>query len=98
MRDGLTPGLVPYLRMAIRTAPEDPRLVFAQLDLAFLAWPMMDNTTQDMVREQIRTAARFNTKQLAKLVKERFVLPIARDALKDEIGMQRRFDAYYRHL
>lgn len=98
VRDGLTPGLVPYLRMAIRTAPSDPRLVLARLDLAFLAWPMMDNTTREMIAEQIRIAARINTKSLAKLAKERFALEIARDALKDDIGAQRRFDAYYRHL
>jgi hypothetical protein len=98
VRDGLTPGIVPYLRMAIRTAPTDPRLVLARLDLAFLAWPMMDNTTRALFAEQIRIAARINTKALAKLVKERFALEIARDALEEDIGMQRRFDAYYRHL
>lgn len=98
VRDGLTPGIVPYLRMAIRTAPSDPRLVLARLDLAFLAWPMMDNTTRAMLAEQIRVAARIDTKSLAKLVKERFALGIARAALADDIGLRRRFDAYYRHL
>lgn len=98
IRDGLSPGIVPYLRMAIRTAPADPRLVFARLDLAFMAWPMMDNTTQDLIRQQIRIAAQINIKQLARVVKERFALEIARDAFKDDIGLQRRFDAYYRHI
>ncbi|MBT5415400.1 MAG: hypothetical protein HOH66_01565 [Rhodospirillaceae bacterium] len=98
VRDGLTPGIVPYLRMAIRTAPSDPRLIFARLDLAFMAWPMMDNTTRALIAEQIRIAARTKTKAFARLVKERFALEIAREALKDDIGLQRRFDAYYSHL
>ena len=95
-RDGPTPGLAPYLRMAILTAPREPKLVLARLDLAFVAWHLMDNTTRALINEQIVIAAGFYAKRLARLTKERYALTIVSQALFSEPRLLRRFDAYYR--
>jgi hypothetical protein len=95
-RDGPTPGLAPYLRLAILTAPREPKLVLARLDMAFVAWHLMDNTTRALINEQIVIAAGFYSKRLARLAKERYALTIVSRALVSEPRLRRRFDAYYR--
>ena len=95
-RDGPTPGLALYLRMAILTAPREPKLVLARLDLAFVTWHLLDNSTRALLEEQIVIVAGFYAKRLARLTKERFALGIVRPALASAPRLLRRFDAYYR--
>ncbi len=68
------------------------------LDIAFVSWHLLDNTTRALFEEQIAIAVRFYAKRLARLTKERYALTIVSRALLGEPGLLRRFDAYYRQI
>jgi hypothetical protein len=95
-RHGVTPGLAPLLRMAIRTAPREPALVLDRVDVAFYAWESLDNTTRELVLEQVRIAAVFYEKRLAQVAKRHHAWPILDDALKDDERLFRRVGFLYR--
>ncbi len=53
---GPSPEVAVALEMALLTAPYDPRLLFARLELCLIAWSELSPTTRDLVYRQVRFA------------------------------------------
>ncbi len=93
LREGPSPRLGPPLELSILTAPYDYALVFQRLELCLMVWRQLDDHVRALVAEQVRFAARYKLRRLAKLAKQRYATGIVRAALADVADLRYRFDA-----
>jgi hypothetical protein len=65
------PGrVVPLLEMAIRTAPVEPNLTFARLELCFIEWGDFPASDQPLLAQQLRIAWHQSGDRLVRLAQE----------------------------
>lgn len=81
LANGWTPQAVTALRLALITAPYEPRLLWSRLRMAFLAWPEMSGEDRQLVFQQIRLAWRADPRELAKLAVDLERVNLVRAAL-----------------
>lgn len=93
LRDGPTPALGPVLALAVASAPDDPALRPARLDLAFLAWRRLDAASRATLADDIAGAAAADPLALARLARRRYAIAILRDALAARPVLRRAVDA-----
>jgi hypothetical protein len=62
--------VVPLLEMAIRTAPVEPNLTFARLELCFTEWGDFPASDQPLLAQQLRIAWRQSGDRLVRLAEE----------------------------
>lgn len=68
LRQGGTAEVAAALRLAIATAPREPRLVLMHLELAFKAWPSLTPADRDLILRQTRFAWRVDRNRVVDLV------------------------------
>lgn len=93
VREGPGPRLGPLIELSIVTAPYNYALVFRRLELCFMAWRQLDDRMRAVVAKQVRFAARYKPRRLAKLAKQRYATSIVRAALADVPDLRDSFDA-----
>lgn len=81
LAEGWSPRAVSALRLALITAPYEPRLLWSRLRMAFLAWPQMASEDREVVFQQVRWAWQANPTELARLAVETKQLNLVRAAL-----------------
>lgn len=81
LAEGWSPRAVAALRLALITAPYEPRLLWSRLRMAFLAWPQMAAEDREVVFQQVRWAWQANPTELARLAVEAQQLNLVRAAL-----------------
>jgi hypothetical protein len=81
LAEGWSPRTLAALRLALITAPYEPRLLWSRLRMAFLAWPQMASEDREVVYQQVRWAWQANRKELAQLAVEAQQLNLVRAAL-----------------
>lgn len=81
LAEGWSPRALAALRLALITAPYEPRLLWSRLRMAFLAWPQMASEDREVVYQQVRWAWQANPKELAQLAVEAQQLNLVRAAL-----------------
>jgi hypothetical protein len=81
LAEGWSPRTLAALRLALITAPYEPRLLWSRLRMAFLAWPQMASEDREVVYQQVRWAWQANPKELAQLAVEAQQLNLVRAAL-----------------
>ena len=81
LAEGWSPRAVAALRLALITAPYEPRLQWSRLRMAFLAWPQMASEDREVVFQQVRWAWQANPAELARLAVEAKQLNLVRAAL-----------------
>jgi hypothetical protein len=69
------------LRMAVLTAPYEPRLSLARLRLLFLAWPALGEPDRLLVLQQVRFIWKDNPQELVKLAVTMDKINVVRAAL-----------------
>ena len=62
--------IVPLLEMAIRTAPVEPNLTFARLELCFIEWGDFPPSDQPLLARQLRIAWQQSGDRLVRLAQE----------------------------
>jgi hypothetical protein len=67
---GWSPLAVSSLRMALITAPYEPRLLWSRLRMSFLAWPELSREDRELVSQQIRYAWQADPAELVRLAVE----------------------------
>lgn len=70
LRDGITPNIVPPLRMSFVAAPYDPRLTNARLRLGLLAWPHLSRDERRQMVEQMKFSWRDDPDGLIAVAKQ----------------------------
>jgi hypothetical protein len=78
---GWTRLAVSSLRMALITAPYEPRLLWSRLRMSLLAWPEMSSEDQELIFQQIRYAWQADPSELARLAVELKQVNLVRAAL-----------------
>jgi hypothetical protein len=78
---GWSPGAVAALRLALFTAPYEPRLLWSRLRMSFLAWPEMSSEDRELVFQQVRYAWQADPAELARLAQELKQVNLVRAAL-----------------
>lgn len=78
---GWSTDAVAALRLALITAPYEPRLLWWRLRMALFAWPQLGERDQELVLQQIRYAWQANPSQLAELALEVHQVNVVRAAL-----------------
>jgi hypothetical protein len=81
LAEGWSPRAVAALRLALITAPYEPRLLWSRLRMAFLAWPEMTSEDREVVFQQVRWAWQTDPAELARLSVETKQLNLVRAAL-----------------
>lgn len=81
LAEGWTPRAVAALRLALITAPYEPRLLWSRLRMTFLAWPEMGSEDREMIFQQIRLAWRADPQELTRLAVELKQVNLVRAAL-----------------
>ncbi|HYN38667.1 MAG TPA: hypothetical protein VES39_05400, partial [Rhodospirillales bacterium] len=81
LAEGWSPRAVAALRLALITAPYEPRLLWSRLRMAFLAWPEMTIDDREVVFQQVRWAWQANRTELARLAVESKQEDLVRAAL-----------------
>lgn len=94
-RNGVTPGLAGAVGMALRTAPYDRRMVFVEIEFAFMVWSRLGQEARATAGRQIAYATRRDTERLARIAKSRLAAPIVRQALLSEPALLKHFEAVY---
>ena len=97
-RGGPNDDAADFLELGIRTAPNDRRLAFDRLELAFLLWRDLDGGQREMVMDQIRLTAGVSPGKLARLARSRRAAALVRAALAPGSELRDRFEAIYRGL
>ena len=93
VREGPGPRIGPLIELSIVTAPYNYALVFRRLELCFMAWRQLDDRMRALVAKQVRFAASYKPRRLAKLAKQRYAISIVRAALADVPDLRDRIDA-----
>lgn len=81
MAEGWSPRAVAALRLALITAPYEPRLLWARLRMTMLAWMQMATDDREVVFQQVRWAWESNPAELVRLAVEANQLNLVRIAL-----------------
>ena len=81
LSQGWTPLAVSSLRLALITAPYEPRLLWSRLRMAFLAWRYMSSEDREIVLRQVRAAWNADQVELTRLAKELNQVGLVRAAL-----------------
>ncbi len=84
-----------HLRLAIASAPWEPRLITARLGLAFAAWEDLDEDSRRALRPQILHAARLYPASLARQARLHRAQEQVLQALESEPDLLRRFSLAY---
>ena len=79
--EGWSAPAVAALRLALVTAPYEPRLLWSRLRMSFLAWPQMSSEDRELVFRQIRYAWLANPAELTRLALELKQVNLVRAAL-----------------
>ena len=95
VRHGIDDTLASDLTLALRTAPYDRVVVMPRLEIALIAWSRLDEGQRALVREQVRLAARLDAPALARIVRRRFAVGIAREALAQDPELEAVFERAY---
>lgn len=90
--DGPSDGVVAALKMAIWTAPYQPRLIFNRLELCFLVWPRFAPHDRYLVYQQIRYAWQEDPKRLVELARRENLVELVRSSLYPTEKDQARFE------
>jgi hypothetical protein len=93
--DGIGEGLAADLAMALRTAPYDRVVLIPRLEIALIAWPLLDARQRALVEDQIRMAAVLDVRALARVVRRRFAVGVAREALAGDATAAAAFERAY---
>ena len=93
--DGIGPRLAADLAMALRAAPYDRVVLIPRLEIALIAWPLLDAGQRALVEDQIRLAALVDVDALAAIARRRFAVGVARAALADDPGAALQFERAY---
>jgi hypothetical protein len=72
---------VSSLRLALITAPHEPRLLWSRLRMVFLAWPDMSTEDREIVLQQVRFAWQVDRSELTQLAVELKQVNLVRAAL-----------------
>ena len=78
---GWSPLAVSSLRLAMITAPHEPRLLWPRLRMAFLALPHMPSGDRGIVLRQVRAAWNADREELTRLAVELGQVSVVREAL-----------------
>ena len=81
MAEGWSPRAVAALRLALITAPYEPRLLWARLRMTMLAWMQMASEDREVVFQQVRWAWESNPAELVRLAVEAKQVNLVRAAL-----------------
>lgn len=89
--------IAPLYRMAVASAPHDPALVMARVELGLTAAArgVLDDADRALVDAQIRLAAAGAPKLLAEYARQHHALGPVRAALARDTTLRARFDAAY---
>lgn len=96
LKSGPSASVVPPLRMAINTAPYEPRLLFPRLELCFNVWPYLDAGVRDLVIRQVLFAWRNDADGLVILARDYHRVDLVRNALSKMPEELARFEALLR--
>ncbi len=78
---GPSPEVATTLRMALQSAPYEPRLFAVRLEIAFLCWPYLGPDDRDLVWQQVRWAWRYRPGKLVRLARSLDRIDVVRAAL-----------------
>src|SRR5512132_3207723 len=81
LSQGWSPLAVSSLRLALITAPYEPRLLWSRLRMTFLAWHYMSSEDLEIVLRQVRAAWNTDRVELTRLAKELDQVSLVRIAL-----------------
>lgn len=95
LREPGNPALNRIMRLAIETAPYEPRLVERRADLGLAMWDRLDEGTREMVAGQIRLAAAHAPDALADAAKRYARLATVRTMLEGNPALMRNFLSAY---
>ncbi len=93
MAEGWTPRAVSALRLALITAPYEPRLLWARLRMTMLAWMQLSSEDHEVVLQQVRWAWQSNPAELTRLAVETKQTNLVRAALMLLPDDAQRFEA-----
>lgn len=96
LQNGWTTRAISALRLAIVTAPYEPRLLWSRLRMCFLAWPQLPKSDREPVLQQIRFAWHDGPKELVNLARELGRIDLVRDALAENSQDTEAFDRMLR--
>ncbi|MEX2454989.1 MAG: hypothetical protein WD470_09810, partial [Rhodospirillaceae bacterium] len=95
VRDGATADLEAALRMSLRTAPYEHRLIVPRIEIAFGAWAALAPDLRAAFRPQIVRAVDTAPVQLARATRRYFALRQVREALAGSPVHMERFNIVY---
>lgn len=98
IKNGVGPELEPLLRMSVKSAPFEPKLVLSNVDIGLLAWPRLSEEGRELVSGQIVRAALYYPDRLARVAKRRYGLPVVRKALANRPDLAKKFLEKYLRL
>ena len=81
LASGPSAAVAAALKMALLTAPFEPRLLFMRLELSFRAWPYFEPDDRDLVFRQVRFAWRDDPERLIDLARRSGRINLVRAAL-----------------
>ena len=93
--NGATPALNSQLRMSLRTAPFEHRLIIPRLDVAFKSWNALSPDLKAAMTGQILRAVDTAPRALARATRRNFALRQVRQAVETSEIHKRRFDIVY---
>lgn len=85
----------PPLRMSLRTAPYEHRLIVPRLDVAFSSWPALAPDIREAMTFQIRRAVDTAPRALVRATRRNFALRQVRRAVADSPIHRERFNIVY---
>ena len=92
---GATPAINHPLRMSLRTAPFEHRLVIPRIEVAFRTWSALDADIRDAMTTQIRRAIDTAPKALANATRRNYALRQVRQAVAGSPIHRDRFNIVY---
>ncbi|MFO1157084.1 MAG: hypothetical protein U1E43_10075 [Rhodospirillales bacterium] len=92
MAEGWSPRAVAALRLALITAPYEPRLLWARLRMTMLAWMQLASEDREVVFQQVRWAWDSNPEELVRLALEAKQVNLVRAALMRSPEESARFE------
>ncbi len=96
MAEGWSPRAVAALRLALITAPYEPRLLWARLRMTMLAWMQLSSDDREVVLQQVRWAWQSNPGELVRMAVETKQTDLVRAALMLAPDDLQRFEAMTR--
>ncbi len=94
--DGASWEVAQALRMALDTAPYEPRLLLPRLELCLLSWPYLSRTTREATLDQVRIAWQLFPQRLIELARHTNQSNLIRSALVWSLEDLVEFNSRYR--